>query len=729
MNKQKILQLTGLSEDDFYNNYPDQQTFCADYPDACHELSKAQNGMEQNNVSYEVPPSGWQIIDGEWKRPRTISAQGNSLVPVRPVIDPVHNNAPTPNWQVADGMWSRPGMPNQVNKRPTMKPMSPVGTQYNFPKIPLQSNIERLSAKQTMNKVGSTGAPIVSSPTTPVAPIPMQNTMAAVTSKYTPPVQQATSTIPSHVTSTPTPTYNTNSVVDTMKAQNIDSSFASRKKLAIQNGITDYKGTASQNIALNKIIAPPTYKAGGYYGMDQKFHPNNDSGTYVSGAGYYFDTGGQEGQFQISDNQSRDPLTSDVPPGQTGAMDLNQDNQPSPFEYGNPQPQRPAPFSLDPYSSVINPATGFKDWSKDGKVINNIKRDDADLWNNLKEKGHGARWETGQTDFQKVGRVAGQIGNVLDNGINVAGAIGNFINNAHQQKYMDNSAINMGSTTSMFTNPSGSGKGDYGVTGTTYGQFKPNQSGNFSYKGMYGKFGMEIPKLGVGGFEPQFETLSGNSSNINPSIEMPIMDMSKLYAPPVIVGRDNTRVIKTPTNIQQHYTESNDNDSNLKDLISKVESHGDYKALPWKDKAHTKLASSAAGKYQFLWGDHKNHIAEVTGITTKQDFLNNPAAQEKYFDYWDKTTLTPMANKIKSKLHVSLPLNKIKAAVHQAGAQGAWDYFSKGKQSVDAFGMNTGRYVSKFQTGGSYQKDQVLEMDEDEVQQFLANGGQLEFLD
>jgi N-acetylmuramoyl-L-alanine amidase len=46
----------------------------------------------------------------------------------------------------------------------------------------------------------------------------------------------------------------TNSLVDYLKSINVDSSFANRKKLAGQYGISGYKGTASQNEALLKKI-------------------------------------------------------------------------------------------------------------------------------------------------------------------------------------------------------------------------------------------------------------------------------------------------------------------------------------------------------------------------------------------------------------------------------------------------------------------------------------------
>ena len=129
----------------------------------------------------------------------------------------------------------------------------------------------------------------------------------------------------------------------------------------------------------------------------------------------------------------------------------------------------------------------------------------------------------------------------------------------------------------------------------------------------------------------------------------------------------------------------------LKDIIAYTESRGDYKALPYKNG---KLASSAVGKYQFLWDKHNTWIKTVTGIDSKEAFRNNPEAQEKAFDYWDKTTLSPWANKIKKELGVGIPINEIKAKVHFAGAQGAYDYYKSGRQVKDAFGTTTSSYAA-----------------------------------
>ena len=45
------------------------------------------------------------------------------------------------------------------------------------------------------------------------------------------------------------------SLVDALKAINVDSSYANRKKIAKVNGIANYKGTSSQNLSLYNLLA------------------------------------------------------------------------------------------------------------------------------------------------------------------------------------------------------------------------------------------------------------------------------------------------------------------------------------------------------------------------------------------------------------------------------------------------------------------------------------------
>ena len=53
-------------------------------------------------------------------------------------------------------------------------------------------------------------------------------------------------------------TANTNSFVDALKSIGVDSSLANRKKIAQKNGISEYKGTATQNSTLLKKLKAGT---------------------------------------------------------------------------------------------------------------------------------------------------------------------------------------------------------------------------------------------------------------------------------------------------------------------------------------------------------------------------------------------------------------------------------------------------------------------------------------
>lgn len=80
-----------------------------------------------------------------------------------------------------------------------------------------------------------------------------------------------------------------------------------------------------------------------------------------------------------------------------------------------------------------------------------------------------------------------------------------------------------------------------------------------------------------------------------------------------------------------------------------VESGYDYKAYnPNTGKNNTK-GSGAWGKYQYIWGTHGKDIQRITGVKTAKEFLNNPEAQEKYFDYAYDNWLYPNLVKIREE--------------------------------------------------------------------------------
>jgi hypothetical protein len=449
------------------------------------------------------------------------------------------------------------------------------------------------------------------------------------------------------------------------------------------------KANFAKNFAKEEGGQIDQYKNGGYIGMDGKFHMAKGSGTFSGNA--YYANGGEE-----------DP------------------NLTAPYDGSNPNAPLP-PFDPSAYQAMQLP-TGYVGYSKKDPAtgqfvpIDNVRKDD--LWKHL---SGSQRWNTGQTVTQKVGRAIGDVDNAMNYGIAAAGAYSNYLQNNERQNEYNKYMENMGTTASLY-NPSavGTSRGDYSVTGSSYGQLRPNQMGNFSWKGttsgkQYGAYGGQTMYTIGGGV---FDALLTDADASSPVVYNPLANMPSFRQPNAV---DNTYVNQPAYKLKGLPGGSNNEDFGEK--LASHESGGRYNALPWIDKSHTKLASSAAGKYQFLWNTHKDKIKELTGVSSKEQFLNSPDAQEAYFDYWDNNVLTPEATKLKKEFNLQLSLDKIKAAVHQAGIAGARKYFSRGVGARDAFGMDTGKYINQFQEGG------IVEMSDTEIKQFLANGGQLEFLD
>jgi hypothetical protein len=220
-------------------------------------------------------------------------------------------------------------------------------------------------------------------------------------------------------------------------------------------------------------------------------------------------------------------------------------------------------------------------------------------------------------------------------------------------------------------------RGNYGVGPSDYGLFRPDQMGVKSPEGQYngGRF------FQVGGVNAETEQYMvpsidafSNTALVNPMDYMPqtMPEMPSMPAQPAETNFKSASI-------------------SLKEQIATRESGGDYRALPKKKDGS--LASSAAGKYQFLWNQHKDTIRTVTGVDSKQAFLDTPDAQEKYFDYWNANTLTPYAQKIKQQYNPKQSVDQIKMMIHFAGPKGAMDYFGKGKITRDAFGTTNANYT------------------------------------
>lgn len=106
--------------------------------------------------------------------------------------------------------------------------------------------------------------------------------------------------------------------------------------------------------------------------------------------------------------------------------------------------------------------------------------------------------------------------------------------------------------------------------------------------------------------------------------------------------------------------------------IAAKESNGNYRALPLRNG---RLVSSAVGKYQFLWDTWGDKIAEATGVSSKEEFRNNPNAQEDFYHnhYLPKHALPWIAQ---AKRHLRTPLgdDQLMKLYHFRGPAGATKY-------------------------------------------------------
>lgn len=124
------------------------------------------------------------------------------------------------------------------------------------------------------------------------------------------------------------------------------------------------------------------------------------------------------------------------------------------------------------------------------------------------------------------------------------------------------------------------------------------------------------------------------------------------------------------------------------------------------DELRKKAASSALGKYQFVWSQHKDAIKRITGVSAPDDFRHNPEAQEKYMDWHIANQLTPMATKLKQKYNLPYSLNQIMAMIHLEGEAGLEKKIKSGTMNTSTLADNSFKnptplsYASHFLQGG-----------------------------
>lgn len=129
------------------------------------------------------------------------------------------------------------------------------------------------------------------------------------------------------------------------------------------------------------------------------------------------------------------------------------------------------------------------------------------------------------------------------------------------------------------------------------------------------------------------------------------------------------------------------------DRIAAVESRGsgDYKATN----------GSMTGRYQFDWGQWGPHIMRETGVKSRDEFLNNPKAQDDFMGGWyDKEVLNKEAADLYEPFKTVYPdadMETLKMAIHQAGSTNIRKGIKEGnlKSWTDGNGVGIDEYLRR----------------------------------
>ena len=150
------------------------------------------------------------------------------------------------------------------------------------------------------------------------------------------------------------------------------------------------------------------------------------------------------------------------------------------------------------------------------------------------------------------------------------------------------------------------------------------------------------------------------------------------------------------------YNEDTENDptgggspvaGNLGKSIAGIESGGKYSA--------TNKHSSATGKYQFLWSAWGDSIKKVTGVSSKDEFLHSPKAQEKYYGWYEKHYLMPQVEKLRQYNKAGLSDEQLAKLVHYRGAGGAKKYLQgQMADKQEKYNVPISQYIGTKRLGG-----------------------------
>ena len=441
----------------------------------------------------------------------------------------------------------------------------------------------------------------------------------------------------------------------------------------------------------------PQYKQGGYIGMDGKFHMAKGSGTF-SGNAYYVN-GGEE-----------DP------------------NLTAPYDGSNPNVL--PPFDPSQYQAMQLP-TGYTGYSKKDPAtgqfvpIENVRKDD--LWKHL---SGSQKWNTGQTATQKVGRAIGDVGNAVNYGIAAAGAYSNYLQNNERENEYNNYMQNMGTTASLYgPSATGTSRGDYSVTGSSYGQFRPNQMGNMSAKGMtqgtqFSAYGGQTMYTIGGGV---FDALLTDADVSSPVVYNPLDSMPAFRKPNAV---DNTYT--SQSNYRLSGLPNSPNNVSVSesgtDVATKLNNPTNMIYSPWM----AKLGAQPSGIKQT---DGNGYFAQFPDINTALKAYETQMFGEvdgvfnsRYYKpdtSVDKALRTWSGNGYGGNIYPQIA-NK---TLGELTADERRELIRRQIKNESSAMYSQLKKKGILQMGGTYQEGGIVEMTDTEIKQFLANGGQLEFLD
>jgi hypothetical protein len=309
----------------------------------------------------------------------------------------------------------------------------------------------------------------------------------------------------------------------------------------------------------------------------------------------------------------------------------------------------------------------------------------------------------------------------IANGLNSMDMLGNTINNIQQNHYMKNYLRDHMTSDQVFSVVDGSQsgmRGDYNVTGSAYGMFRPDQLGAKSPYGMFnGKYypkqekGGELPKAAAGyvadelSYTPSFMGNTSTTAPVNPEIPGMHLPASPMTYPG-FNSNPNVSVNERTKEAYNYYVK----DKGLPSHIAAGIIGNLYQESGLKPTA---IQQGGAGRGLAQW--------DVNGRW--QGFLN--WAKENNRDPYD--TKSQLDYVLVEPGEGTKALDRLK---NTSTAEQAAYVFGKlyERPNEKAANWSNRTSIAAKLASGTYEQGGEYEMTDDELQQFLKSGGEVEFL-